>query len=151
MLTLPKTKMLSLCRPFLSLDPILWMPMINIERSRLIRWRLEWLPGGSPKPCSCGQHLSHSHAINCLSMHVMLNQPTTVSDPLSHLLNRLSITPPKNNRSILYWGVKWTSIHTLLSQVGAIQLANMEPLNITPTNQLSPFLLWLQTYAHKKH
>ncbi|KAI8090172.1 uncharacterized protein B0P05DRAFT_464259, partial [Gilbertella persicaria] len=95
--------------------------------------------------------LSHSHAINCLSIHVMLNQPTTVSDPLSHLLNRLPTIPPKNNRSILYWSVKWTSIHALLSQVDTIQLANIEPLIMTLTNQLSPFLLWLQTYAHKKH
>ncbi|KAI7902339.1 uncharacterized protein BX663DRAFT_510784, partial [Cokeromyces recurvatus] len=35
----------------LIIDLILWLPMIHNERSRTIRWRLGWLPGGIPKAC----------------------------------------------------------------------------------------------------
>ncbi|KAG0738641.1 hypothetical protein G6F62_000761 [Rhizopus arrhizus] len=43
--------LLSACRPQLVVDPILWLPMSYIERSRLIHWRMGWLPGGRPKSC----------------------------------------------------------------------------------------------------
>ncbi|EIE91862.1 hypothetical protein RO3G_16573 [Rhizopus delemar RA 99-880] len=45
------SRLLSSCRPTITLDPILWLPMTHEERSRCIRWRLGWLPGGAPKPC----------------------------------------------------------------------------------------------------
>ncbi|KAI9266811.1 hypothetical protein BDA99DRAFT_421021, partial [Phascolomyces articulosus] len=57
--------LLALCRPKLILDPILWIPMTRKERSRCIRWRMGWLPGGLPKPCiKCGYHsLNKQHAL----------------------------------------------------------------------------------------
>lgn len=33
--------LLSACRPLVCLDPILWLPVSRLERSRCIRWRLE--------------------------------------------------------------------------------------------------------------
>ncbi|KAG0737707.1 hypothetical protein G6F32_016445 [Rhizopus arrhizus] len=33
--------LLSSCRPTLGIDPILWLPMSNTERSRIVRWRLD--------------------------------------------------------------------------------------------------------------
>ncbi|KAI9473545.1 MAG: hypothetical protein EXX96DRAFT_602126 [Benjaminiella poitrasii] len=36
----PNSKLLSACRPTLTVDPILWPPMSYIERSRTLRWRL---------------------------------------------------------------------------------------------------------------
>ncbi len=42
--------LLSACCGDLKMNPILWLPMTPVERSRLICWRLGWLPGGLPKP-----------------------------------------------------------------------------------------------------
>ena len=83
------SKLLSCCRPTVSLDPILWLPMTRKERSRCIRWRLGWLPGGKPRPCPFhpNQTLTKSHAIQCLNMHNRLQMPSTIKDPLSFLLN----------------------------------------------------------------
>ncbi|KAI9486516.1 MAG: hypothetical protein EXX96DRAFT_604650 [Benjaminiella poitrasii] len=43
------SKLLSACRPTLTVDPILWLPMSYIERSRTRLWRLGWLLGGQPQ------------------------------------------------------------------------------------------------------
>ncbi|KAG0737612.1 hypothetical protein G6F57_002804 [Rhizopus arrhizus] len=89
--------LLSACRPQLIVDPILWLPMSCIERSRLICWRMGWLPGGRPKPCIYHPHdlLTRSHAITCLHMHHRLLMPSTVSDLLSYLLNLLPTSRKK--------------------------------------------------------
>ncbi|KAG1333798.1 hypothetical protein G6F62_006643 [Rhizopus arrhizus] len=42
--------LLSTCRAKPGVDPILWLPMTPAERSRLIRWRLGWLPA---HPITC--------------------------------------------------------------------------------------------------
>ncbi|KAI7899741.1 uncharacterized protein BX663DRAFT_520273 [Cokeromyces recurvatus] len=49
--------LLSSCRPNLIIDPKLWLPMTHSERSRTIRWRLGWLPGGIPKACPYHPHV----------------------------------------------------------------------------------------------
>ncbi|KAG1470300.1 hypothetical protein G6F56_002764 [Rhizopus delemar] len=41
--------LLSSTRPTIQVDPILWLPMTCSERSRVLRWRLGWLPDGKPK------------------------------------------------------------------------------------------------------
>jgi hypothetical protein len=89
------SKLLSNCHRSISLDPILRLPMPKSERSRCIRWRLGWLPGGKPRPCPKHptQQLSKNHAINCLDMHRRLFMPETIRDPLSFLLNMLSLRP----------------------------------------------------------
>ncbi|KAG1145170.1 hypothetical protein G6F38_005830 [Rhizopus arrhizus] len=83
--------LISACRPTLSVDPILWLPMSPAERSRLVRWRLGWLPGGVPKPCIYHPNdlFTRSHSIRCLHMHRRLQMPLTEPDPLSFLLNKL--------------------------------------------------------------
>ncbi|KAG0783481.1 hypothetical protein G6F22_008669 [Rhizopus arrhizus] len=83
--------LISACRPTLSVDPILWLPMSPAERSRLVRWRLGWLPGGVPKPCIYHPNdlFTRSHSIRCLHMHRRLQMPFTEPDPLSFLLNKL--------------------------------------------------------------
>lgn len=64
----PHSKLLSYCRPRLSVDPLLWLPMTTVERSRCLRWRLGWLPDGSPRLCSCQRHkLTKAHIIQCLA------------------------------------------------------------------------------------
>ncbi|KAI8968472.1 hypothetical protein BDF20DRAFT_926102, partial [Mycotypha africana] len=54
------TKLLSTCHNKCQIDPILWLPMSFSEHSRMIRWRLEWLPGGLPLTIPC--HNSSQHA-----------------------------------------------------------------------------------------
>ncbi|KAG1150124.1 hypothetical protein G6F37_000613 [Rhizopus arrhizus] len=65
------SKLISSCRLSVSIDPIMWLPMSNAERSRCIRWRLGWLPSGKPRPYpkQVTQHLSKDHAVDCLTMH----------------------------------------------------------------------------------
>ncbi|KAG1180848.1 hypothetical protein G6F36_010293 [Rhizopus arrhizus] len=85
------SKLLSACRSQSTIDPILWLPMTSIECSRVVRWRLGWLPGGVPKLCIYHpiDMLTRSHAIRCLHMHQRLQMPSTEPDPLSFLLNKL--------------------------------------------------------------
>ncbi|KAG1188457.1 hypothetical protein G6F35_014260 [Rhizopus arrhizus] len=53
------------CRPVLRVDPILYLPASRADRSRLIRWRMGWIPG-KPAPCSCGLgDTSRSHLMVC--------------------------------------------------------------------------------------
>lgn len=43
--------LLSQCRPVISLDPILWLPMNRIKQNICLCWRLGWLPGGTFRLC----------------------------------------------------------------------------------------------------
>ncbi|OAD78079.1 hypothetical protein PHYBLDRAFT_141942 [Phycomyces blakesleeanus NRRL 1555(-)] len=53
------------CRPLLEVDPILFLPATRVERSRLVCWRMGWLPG-TPKDCPCGtDHTSRRHLAVC--------------------------------------------------------------------------------------
>ncbi|KAG1554489.1 hypothetical protein G6F47_011436 [Rhizopus delemar] len=65
--------------------------MTHEERSRCIRWRLGWLPGGAPKSCPYhpNNNLSRRHAISCLNMHRRLCMPEAIAGPISFLLNML--------------------------------------------------------------
>ncbi|EIE88943.1 hypothetical protein G6F46_001383 [Rhizopus delemar] len=67
----PDSQPLSVCRSSLCIGPFLWLPMAHIERSRCIRWRIGWLPGGKSKPCPRYPHqrLTNPHSIHCLNMH----------------------------------------------------------------------------------
>ncbi|KAG1057486.1 hypothetical protein G6F43_000685 [Rhizopus delemar] len=86
-----KSRLLSSCRPAITLDPISWLPMTHEERSRCIRWRLGWLPGGAlkPYPYHPNNNLSRRHAISCLNMHRRLCMPETIAGPISFFLNML--------------------------------------------------------------
>ncbi|OAD80286.1 hypothetical protein PHYBLDRAFT_137835 [Phycomyces blakesleeanus NRRL 1555(-)] len=60
------------CRPLLEVDPILFLPATRVERSRLVRWRMGWLPG-TPKDCPCGtDHTSRRHLAVCSLVPVHL-------------------------------------------------------------------------------
>ncbi|KAG1207887.1 hypothetical protein G6F35_010928 [Rhizopus arrhizus] len=115
--------LLSACRPQLVVDPILWLPMSYIERSRLIRWRMGWLPGGRPKPCIYHPHdlLTRSHANSCLHIHHRLLMPSTVSDPLSYLLNLLPTSRKKHTiqprSKYSAWFIRWPIICQILHEL----------------------------------
>ncbi|PHZ13715.1 uncharacterized protein RHIMIDRAFT_236769 [Rhizopus microsporus ATCC 52813] len=67
----------------------------SCQRSRCVRWRLGWLPGGKPRPCPKHpmQQLSKNHATSCLDMHRRLSMPATIRDPLSFIPNMLPLRP----------------------------------------------------------
>ncbi|KAI9302695.1 hypothetical protein BJ944DRAFT_166770, partial [Cunninghamella echinulata] len=82
--------------PKITIDPILYRPMNNKIRSRLISWRIGWLPGGKIKSCISNHYpLTRKHVIQCLNMHTRLSiHPQIASDTLSYLINIISINPP---------------------------------------------------------
>ncbi|KAG1396711.1 hypothetical protein G6F60_009458 [Rhizopus arrhizus] len=100
------------CRPTISLDPVLWLPMSKSERSRCIRWRLGWLPGGRYKDCPRhpGQPFTKAHTIHCLQMHRRLMMPETISGPLSFLLKMLPTKKPRSPNTTLSWTIRWPII-----------------------------------------
>ncbi|KAG1149208.1 hypothetical protein G6F37_005796 [Rhizopus arrhizus] len=57
--------LLRACRPALMVDPILYVPATRAERSLLVRWCLDWLPG-RPEDCPCDRdHRSRRHFLEC--------------------------------------------------------------------------------------
>ncbi|ORE06461.1 hypothetical protein BCV72DRAFT_335919 [Rhizopus microsporus var. microsporus] len=82
--------LLSACRPYHGVDPILTLPMSVYDRSRLLRWRMGWLPG-RPIACRCGHsHASRAHLLSCLRVATRLNVAlNTRPNPLDYVLNQL--------------------------------------------------------------
>ncbi|KAG1464530.1 hypothetical protein G6F46_001259 [Rhizopus delemar] len=103
------SRLLSSCRPTITLDPILWLPMTHEERSRCIRWHLGWFPGATPKPCPRhpNNNLSRRHSINCLNMHRLLCMPETIADPISFLLSILPTCTSVPSSIALSWTCRW--------------------------------------------
>ncbi|EPB87869.1 hypothetical protein HMPREF1544_05276 [Mucor circinelloides 1006PhL] len=90
--------LLSACRPTLMVDPILYLPMSVFDRSRILRWRMGWLPA-RPVPCRCGaSHASRNHLLECLGVASLLlfsdifPGADYLPNPLDFWLNQL---PPK--------------------------------------------------------
>lgn len=83
---------LRVCPPTLDIEPVLWIPMSRLERSRCLHRRLGWMPSGKPwtcRNCSAGAHFSRNHAIHCLKAHRPLHVPPVAPDPIYMcLINR---------------------------------------------------------------
>ncbi|CEG82454.1 hypothetical protein RMATCC62417_16523 [Rhizopus microsporus] len=139
------SKLLSNCRRSISLDPILWLPMSKSERSRCMRWRLGWLPGGKPRPCPKHptQLLSKNHAISCCDMHRRLFMPETIRDPLSFLLNMLPLRPSIPPNLALTWSQRWPIICSILYESDHLY-HNKLIINKHPHGQ--KFLVWLNQF-----
>ena len=139
------SKLISHCRRSVSLDPILWLPMSNSERSRCIRWRLGWLPGGKPKPCPRhpAHHLSKKHGINCLNMHRRLFMPETIPDPLSFLLNMLPSRPSVPSGLALSWSQRWPIICSILHELDQLHHATAIPATHPHGHR---FLEWIKQF-----
>ncbi|KAI7901586.1 uncharacterized protein BX663DRAFT_419526, partial [Cokeromyces recurvatus] len=92
-----------------------WLPMTYSERSRTIRWRLGWLPGGIPKACPYHPHVhfSRSHATKCLHMHTRLFLPRSIS----FLLNHLPQHKYQNSQDISAWLYCWPVMCTIIQEM----------------------------------
>jgi hypothetical protein len=86
------------CRPVLKVDPIMYLPASRADRSRLIRWRMGWLPG-KPKPCPCslGDHTSRRHLLECpnipADLWLSLPVPPGSVHRLDYVLSQLPLSP----------------------------------------------------------
>lgn len=103
------------CRPTIGIDPIMYVPASRPCRSRLIRYRMGWLPG-KPRPCACNfDRTSRRHLHNCSTLPPELLSslpppPTTFPGTIiDHALNMLPLTPASSNCPL--W---WADLCTLL-------------------------------------
>ncbi|KAI9470611.1 MAG: hypothetical protein EXX96DRAFT_490702, partial [Benjaminiella poitrasii] len=134
--------LLCLCRPTISIDLILWLPMSFVESSRCVRWRLGWLPNGYSTYCPThpSQRLTRPRAIICLQMHRRLQMPETIDDPLSFLLSQLPTKKPVSSRSVSTWHIRWPSICLILHELD--QLQHNKLIIFTPPNPGQRLLDW---------
>ena len=134
--------LLSSCRLQPDIDPILWLPMTRSERSRVLRWRLGWLPGG--KPTACIFHPSHNwsrhHAFDCLHVHQRLFLPHTISDPISFLLNQLPRRKPRTHSDCLGLITHWPIVCTILHELDYFFRGKCPPPPIDPGAKLLDWL-----------
>jgi hypothetical protein len=61
--------------PAVAWDPILLLPSTNKERSRMLRWRLAWLPPGPSVQCLCGEAKANlQHFDICTNTHYIITE-----------------------------------------------------------------------------
>lgn len=136
-----------MCRTSITIDPIMYLPMHNVERSRLIRWRMGWLPG-RPKPCqNCYMLFDHkttrNHLTHCLQIHNIFHTPVIIISPVDQLLNQLPTEKPINKNTRQQLTNKWKLLTKLLYRIEEISLKSEEEMNPDP-EEVSPFITWLQ-------
>ncbi|KAG2190904.1 hypothetical protein INT47_004828, partial [Mucor saturninus] len=121
-------KMIQGCRSDLKLDPILTIPMTRKERRRILRWRMNWLPGGKPN-CHCGGQMSRNHLFVCPAIpeayweHIQRGFHNDVN-PIDAILKSLPINKPKSitekQNLIIKWQPLWTDLLNILFLVDQI-------------------------------
>ncbi|KAG2189607.1 hypothetical protein INT46_001803, partial [Mucor plumbeus] len=128
------------CRPTLGIDPIMYLPMTNHERSRLLRWRMGWLPG-KPQACrNCNQLntlTTQHHVVACYQINENLNSE------INAFLNTLPRLPPTSSAAKFYWKTHWIVLQQFLFNVEAICLPPDEVINPDSYTDHSPFIDWV--------
>lgn len=120
--------MIQSCRSDLKLDPILTIPMTRKERRRILRWRMNWLPGGKPN-CHCGGHMSRNHLFECPTIpeayweHIQRGFHNDVN-PIDAILKSLPTKKPKSilekQQLLIKWQPLWTDLLNILFLVDQI-------------------------------
>ena len=125
------------CRPLLGVDPILFVPCTRAERSRLVRWRLGWLPG-RPEPCLCNlDTTSRRHFTDCLTIPVSFWVDLPPAPPDHHPIDfAISSLPSSRSAPCPLW---WPS---LLAVLRCVDMA-CHPTKLFPADP-SPGSLWLK-------
>ncbi|KAG2190643.1 hypothetical protein INT47_004826 [Mucor saturninus] len=129
-------KMIQGCRSDLKLDPILTIPMTRKERRRILRWRMNWLPGGKPN-CHCDGQMSRNHLFVCPAIpkanweHIQRGFHNDVN-PIDAILKSLPINKPKSitekQNLIIKWQPLWTDLLNILFLVDQICHKTQETL-----------------------
>ncbi|KAI9277014.1 hypothetical protein BDA99DRAFT_545117 [Phascolomyces articulosus] len=145
----PKSKLVAACRPYLLIDPIVWLPMKYSQRNRLIRWRLGWMPNGGTsaicRSCNDNQHLSRNHVISCFNVQTLLNIPYVVPDPISFVLNSLPTKRSTSDSKERYWKYIWPRLTRLMKEIDRLchdddlrENDSEQPLSIK-----NDFIMWI--------
>ncbi|KAI9274767.1 hypothetical protein BDA99DRAFT_533378 [Phascolomyces articulosus] len=145
----PKSKLVAACRPYLLIDPIVWLQMKYSQRSRLIRWRLGWMPNGGTsaicRNCNDNQHLSRNHVISCFDVHTLLNISYVVPDPISFVLNSLPTKRPTSDSKKRYWKYIWPRLTRLMKEID--RLCHDDDLRENDSDQplsiKNDFIMWI--------
>ncbi|ORE10237.1 hypothetical protein BCV72DRAFT_315133 [Rhizopus microsporus var. microsporus] len=116
------SNLLSLCRPAISLDPILWLLMTRLEISRCIR------------------SLQKQYAIYCFDMHHCLQIPKTTTDHLFLLLNKLPTRKPCSFQTRSFWTIRWLVICATLHELDHLYHEKEPP---SPSDPGQKLLKWL--------
>ncbi|CEP14483.1 hypothetical protein [Parasitella parasitica] len=110
------------------------------ERSRLIRWRMGWLPG-KPQACrNCNQIntlTTQQHAIICFQINENIDMN------IHSFLNMIPKHPPRSAAQKFYWTTRWTVLQQFLFNLEAICLPPDEPINPASYTDQSPFVAWI--------
>lgn len=139
------------CRHKLGIDPILILPMTLWERSRLVRWKMGWLPA-RPIACRCGHpHASRNHLLLCLSVAERLDVPAdSAPNPLDFVLNQLpklscppSIHAQRSDANLLRWNTWWPTICAIMVEIEMICLPDEEFSEAAQNTEGLTLLKWL--------
>jgi hypothetical protein len=132
-----KQTYLGLCNSKFRNDPIMFIPMSNFERSRVLRWKMGWLPG---KPQVCRNCLSQNtnnrttraHLTTCLQIHNELNMSIIYISPIDEILNQLPRYTVTNSWRKNYWRRVWPIVCELLYKIEQLCLPADEEVNTDP-------------------
>ena len=114
------SKLLNQCRKYIGIDPILWLPMSSGEHIFCIYYRLGWITNHQQQSCpNCHQvtRLSTHHPITCHNVHTFLYVSTTITDPISFVLNCLPKSPPTSYNKRAYLKIIWPKLYYSIHQL----------------------------------
>ncbi|KAI8987228.1 hypothetical protein BDF20DRAFT_832179 [Mycotypha africana] len=137
--------------------------MSIFDRSRLLRWKMGWLPA-RPIGCNkCGApHASRNHLLSCLSVHARLNLPISAEpNPIDYFLNTylpkkkpklspvMRTTPlsSKQKHLVEYWPV----LCTIMLEIDQICHPDTEFTGAALTTSEIPLLKWFVVCDSEQH
>jgi hypothetical protein len=111
-----KKVLLRACRPCTSKpDPVLFLPMTTVARSRLVRWRLGRFTSMSREECPCqdfGALISRNHFLTCRAIDPSLFDSLPRAPPgvnrIDHAISSLPSNPKKGPPAF------WSALLTIL-------------------------------------
>ncbi|CEP08687.1 hypothetical protein, partial, partial [Parasitella parasitica] len=128
------------CRTTLGIDPIMYLPMTVHERSRLIRWRMGWLPG---KPQACRNCNQIDNLTTQLHVTICFQICENLDMDIHAFLNSLPKSPPRSSAAKSYWRNHWIVLQQFLFNLESICLPPDEPIDPATYTDQSPFVAWV--------
>ncbi|CEP07591.1 hypothetical protein [Parasitella parasitica] len=128
------------CRTTLGIDPIMYIPMTVHERSRLIRWRMGWLPG---KPQACRNCNQINNLTTQLHVTICFQICENLDMDIHAFLNSIPKSPPRSPADKFYLQNRWIVLQQFLFNLESICLPTDEPIDRTTYTEQSPFIAWI--------
>lgn len=130
------------CRTTLMVDPVLYIPASRTDRSRLIRWRIGWLPG-KPHDCVCTTDRTsrrHFFKYECNAIPSDLYDNLPPPPPGVHPIDHAICMLPVNSKQYCDY---WPSLLSLLWYVECCVL----PTGYFPED-LDPGAIWRDSICY---